>query len=202
MKSRRKLKYRELPSKYNKVEDLEKKVEKAIKKANERIKSVSKKYKGTTYMWAVNKLKSKLGSKYFKSGRIKLPKKLKTTELINVYKEIESFMNSKESTKSGIKEIQEKAKLTMKSDLFDGDISDKEVDAYYSMLEDKDFTSLLNKDFDASEFWVIMDEARTMGDSSEEFQQRVIDYVMEFQDYPDEVVRLQAKYLYDRYLKD
>lgn len=197
MKSRRKLKYRELPSKYNKVEDLEKKVEKAIKKANERIKSVSKKYKGTTYMWAVNKLQSKLGSKYFKSGRIKLPKKMKTTELINVYKEIESFMSSKESTKSGIKEIQEKAKLTMKNDLFEGDISDEDIDIYYSLLEDKDFTSLLDNDFGPSEFWVIIDDAIKYNDNQDEFIDRISTYL----DVSDESVRNKAIKIYNRYVK-
>lgn len=197
MKSRRKLKYRELPSKYNKVEDLEKKVEKAIKKANERIKSVYKKYKGTTYMWAVNKLQSKLGSKYFKSGRIKLPKKMKTTELINVYKEIESFMNSKESTKSGIKEIQEKAKITIKNEVFDGEVSDEDVEGYYRMFEDDDYTSFLGlTGLTPSEFWVIIDDAKKAGDSEESFLSRLEQYIT----IPDEYVRNLAIRIYNRYV--
>lgn len=197
MKSRRKLKYRELPSKYNKVEDLEKKVEKAIKKANERIKSVSKKYKGTTYMWAVNKLQSKLGSKYFKSGRIKLPKKMKTTELINVYKEIESFMSSKESTKSGIKEIQEKAKITIKTEVFDGEISDEDVEGYYRMFEDDDYTAFLKATgLTPSEFWVIIDEAKKAGDSEESFLSRLEQFIT----IPDEYVRNLAIRIYNRYV--
>lgn len=197
MKSRRKLKYRELPSKYNKVEDLEKKVEKAIKKANERIKSVSKKYKGTTYMWAVNKLQSKLGSKYFKGGRIKLPKKMKTTELINVYKEIESFMSSKESTKSGIKEIQEKAKITIKNEVFDGEVSDEDVEGYYRMFEDNDYNTFLGlTGLTPSEFWVIIDEAKKAGDSEESFLSRLEQYIT----IPDEYVRNLAIRIYNRYV--
>lgn len=202
MKSRRKLKYRELPSKYNKVEDLEKKVEKAIQKANERIKSVSRKYKGTTYMWAVNKLRSKVGNKYFRNNRIVLPKNVKETELIKLYKEIESFMKSKESTKTGIKEIQEKSKETIRTELLGDDITDLDIDAMYSMLEYKEFTSLLNKDFNASEFWVIMNDSRKANENREEFIQRVVDYITEFQDSPDEEIRRKAKYLYDEFLRD
>ena len=137
MKSRKKLKQRVLPSKQVKNRDFEKEVEKAVREANQRIKSVSKKYKGTTYMWAVNKLKTKVGSKYFRGNRVKLPKNIKRTDLLKVYKEVESFLSSKESTKSGIKEVQEKAKTTIKNELFDGEVTDDDVDVYYSMLEDK-----------------------------------------------------------------
>ena len=76
MRGIKKLKQRTLPSKVVKTEDFENKVEKAMREANQRIKSVSKKYKGTTYMWAVNKLQSKLGKRYFKNGRVVIPKKI------------------------------------------------------------------------------------------------------------------------------
>ena len=197
MKSRRKLKYRELPSKYNKVEDFEKKVEKTMREANQRIKSVSKKYKGTTYMWAVNKLQSKLGKRYFKNGRVVIPKKIKTNELLKVYKEIESFLSSKESTKTGIKSIQEKAKQTIKNELFEGEITSDDIDVYYSMLEDKDFNTLLNKDFTASEFWVTIDDSINAGDTEEDFYERLSQYPS----IKDENLRNKAKNLYDKYVR-
>lgn len=201
MRGRRKLKQRILPSKREK-RDIQKTVLKEVRKANERIKSVSKKYKGTTYMWAVNKLQSKVGSKFFRGGRIVLPKNVKETELIKLYKEIESFLSSKESTKTGIKEIQEKAKETIRTELFGDDITDLDIDAMYSMLEYKEFTSLLNKDFNASEFWVIMNDSREANENREEFTQRVVDYITEFQDSPDEEIRRKARYLYDKFLRD
>lgn len=197
MKNRLRAKKRQLPSKKVKDIDLERQVEKAIQKANERIKSVSKKHKGTTYMWAVNKLHSKVGNKYFRNNRIVLPKKVKTTELIKIYKEIESFMQSKESTKTGIKEIQEKAKQTIKNDLFRGEISSDDVDVYYSMLENKDFTSIINKDFTASEFWVTIDDSIEQNDSFEDFYERLSSYT----NIEDETLRRKAQNLYNKYIK-
>ena len=197
MRGRKKLKQRTLPSKVVKTEDFEKKVEKAMREANQRIKSVSKKYKGTTYMWAVNKLQSKLGKRYFKNGRVVIPKKIKTNELLKVHKEIESFLSSKESTKTGIKSIQEKAKQTIKNELFEGEITADEVDVYYSMLEDKDFNTLLNKDFTASEFWVTIDDSINAGDTEEDFYERLSQYPS----IKDENLRNKAKNLYDKYVR-
>lgn len=197
MKNRLRSKKRQLPSKKVKDIDLERQVEKAIQKANERIKSVSKKYKGTTYMWAVNKLHNKVGNKFFRNNRIVLPKKVKTTELIKIYKEIESFMKSKESTKTGIKEVQQKAKKTIKNELFDVEISEDDVDVYYSMLEDKDFNTLLNKDFTASEFWVTIDDSINDGDTEEDFYERLSQYPS----IKDENLRNKAKNLYNKYVK-
>ena len=197
MRGRKKLKQRTLPSKVVKTEDFEKKVEKAMREANQRIKSVSKKYKGTTYMWAVNKLQSKLGKRYFKNGRVVIPKKIKTNELLKVYKEIKSFLSSKESTKTGIKSIQEKAKQTIKNELFEGEITADDVDVYYSMLEDKDFNTLLNKDFTASEFWVTIDDSINAGDTEEDFYERLSQYPS----IKDENLRNKAKNLYDKYVR-
>lgn len=196
-RGRKKLKLRTLPSSKVKNVDLQKKVEKTIRKANERIKSVSRKYKGTTYMWAVNRLKTKVGSKYFRGNRLVLPKKLKQTELIKIYKEAESFLRSKESTKSGIKEIQESAKRTIKTDLFEGKVTDEDIDTYYSMLEDKDFTGTTNKDFDPSEFWHIIDYAIKEDLDEDSFVEMIQIHVMSF----DENVRQKAINLYNKYVK-
>lgn len=197
MKARRKLKQRPLPSSVIKTNDLEKKTMKAIQKANERIKSVSKKYKGTTYMWAVNKLKSKVGGRFFKNNRIVIPKNVKGNELLKVYKEIESFLSSKESTKTGIKQVQEKAKQTIKTDLFTGEVTQDDIDVYYSMLEDKDFTSMLDSDFSASEFWVVLDDTKEANDTLDEFQERLSYY----KDIKDETLRQKAINLYNKYIR-
>ena len=197
MKARRKLKQRPLPSSVIKTNDLEKKTRKVMQEANERIKSVSRKYKGTTYMWAVNKLKSKVGGRFFKNNRIVIPKNVKGNELLKVYKEIESFLTSKESTKTGIKEIQQKAKQTIKNDLFEGEISSDDIDVYYSMLEDKDFTSIINKDFTASEFWVTIDDSIEQNDSFDDFYERLSSYT----NIEDETLRRKAKNLYNKYVK-
>lgn len=197
MKARRKLKQRPLPSSVIKTNDLEKKTRKAMQEANERIKSVSRKYKGTTYMWAVNKLKSKVGGRFFKNNRIVIPKNVKGNELLKVYKEIESFLSSKESTKTGIKQVQEKAKQTIKTDLFTGEVTQDDIDVYYSMLEDKDFTSMLDSDFSASEFWVVLDDTKEANDTLDEFQERLSYY----KDIKDETLRQKAINLYNKYIR-
>ena len=197
MRGRKKLKQRTLPSKVVKTEDFENKVEKAMREANQRIKSVSKKYKGTTYMWAVNKLQSKLGKRFFKNGRVFIPKQTKRNDLLLIYKEIESFLRSKESTKSGIKAIQEKAKQTIKSELFDGDVTDEDVEGYYRMFEDDDYTAFLKATgLSPSEFWVIIDEAKKAGDSEDSFLSRLEQYITR----PDEYVRNLAIRIYNRYV--
>ena len=185
-----------LPSKINKNIDFEKKVEKAIQQTNKRIKSINKKYKGTTYTWSINKLKNKVGNKFFKNNRIKLPKRIKPVELIKLYKDIESFLSDKQSTKSGIKEVREKAKQIMKKDLFENDITDEEVDDYYSLLEDSDFTGFLDRDFGASEFWAVMDDAIKSNDSEDEFIERL--EIMK--DLSDENLRVKAERLYQKYV--
>lgn len=197
MKARRKLKQRPLPSSVIKTNDLEKKTRKALQEANERIKSVSRKYKGTTYMWAVNRLKTKVGGRFFKNNRIVIPKNVKGNELLKVYKEIESFLSSKESTKTGIKQVQEKAKQTIKTDLFEGEVTDDDIDVYYSMLEDKDFTSMLDRDFSASEFWVVLDDTKEANDTLDEFQERLSYY----KDIKDETLRQKAINLYNKYIR-
>lgn len=196
MKSRLKRKKMILPSKINKNIDFEKKVEKAIQQTNKRIKSINKKYKGTTYTWSINKLKNKVGNKFFKNNRIKLPKRIKPVELIKLYKDIESFLSDKQSTKSGIKEVREKAKQTMKKDLFENDITDEEVDDYYSLLEDSDFTGFLDRDFGASEFWAVIDDAIKSDDSEDEFIERL--EIMK--DLSDENLRVKAERLYQKYV--
>lgn len=198
MKARRKLKQRPLPSSVIKTNDLEKKTRKAMQEANERIKSVSRKYKGTTYMWAVNKLKSKVGGRFFKNNRIVIPKNVKGNELLKVYKEIESFLSSKESTKTGIKEIQAKAKETIKTDLFSGEVTDEDVDTYYSMFEDDDFNSFIKATgLDPSEFWIIIDEAIKEHDSVDSFLARLEQYTV----IPDESIRKKAINLYNKYVR-
>lgn len=197
MKSRLKRKKMILPSKINKNIDFEKKVEKAIQQTNKRIKSINKKYKGTTYTWAINKLKNKVGNKFFKNNRIIVPKKIKRNDLLLIFKAVESFLSSKESTKKGVKEIQEKAKQTIKNELFDGDVTDEDVEGYYRMFEDNDYTSFLRATgLSPSEFWVLIDDAKKAGDSLDSFISRLEQYVT----IPDEYVRNLAVRIYNKYV--
>lgn len=196
MRSRKKVKLRTLPSKVDKSKVLEKKVMKSVRLANERIKSINRKYKDTKYTWSINKLKN-LIPEYIKNERIQIPKKIKKSELIDIYKSVESFLKSKQSTKKGIKEVQEKAKDTISSQLFDNELDDETIDEYYSMLEDNDFANLIDKDFDASEFWIVIDDAISSNDTLDEF----LDRINMYKDVSDEYIRNKAIKLYDKYIK-
>lgn len=196
MKARKKVKLRTLPSKVDKSKILEKKVMKSVRLANERIKSINRKYKDTTYTWSINKLKN-LIPEYIKNERIQIPKKIKKSELIDIYKSVESFLNSKQSTKKGIKEVQEKAKDTISSQLFDNELDDETIDEYYSMLEDDDFTNLIDKDFDVSEFWIVIDDAISSNDTLDDF----LDRINMYKNVSDEYIRNKAIKLYDKYIK-
>lgn len=197
MRSRKKVKLRTLPSKVDKSKVLEKKVMKSVRLANERIKSINRKYKDTKYTWSINKLKN-LIPEYIKNERIQIPKKIKKkSELIDIYKSVESFLNSKQSTKKGIKEVQKKAKDTISSQLFDNELDDESIDEYYSMLEDDDFANLIDKDFDASEFWIVIDDAISSNDTLDEF----LDRINMYKNVSDEYIRNKAIKLYDKYIK-
>lgn len=199
MRSRVKVKKRTLPSKKDRTAELRRKVEKEVQRANQRIKSINKKYKGTTYTWSINKLKNKLDN-YVRKERVVIPKKITNTELIKIYKEVESFLNSKQSTKTGIRTVQEKAKTTIKQTFHadDSDVSDEDVDTYYKMFEDDAFNNFVYlTGITPSELMVIIDDAIRDGDTQDEFLDRLKMYTT----IADEEVRNAAIRLYEKYVK-
>ena len=172
MKARKKVKLRTLPSKVDKSKILEKKVMKSVRLANERIKSINRKYKDTKYTWSINKLKN-LIPEYIKNERIQIPKKIKEIELINIYKSVESFLKSKQSTKKGIKEVQNKTKETFSKnfkEFNEDEVTDEDVDAFYDLFVDPDYLSLCSSlGVDPSDFIYVFEDAKEMNDTLDEF---------------------------------
>ena len=199
MKKRIKLKQRTLPSKINKIESLERETKKTVAKVNERIKSIRRKYKTGKYTWSITNIKNML-PKFYKDNRIIIPKKAKEIELLNILKESRKFLESKASTKKGIEEIKERAKTTLKETVSDIDvnITNQDIDDYYSMFEDNDFNNFIKETgLTASEVWAIMDDAIRSGDSENNFINRLNTFI----NIQDEDIRYRAIRLYNKYVK-
>lgn len=199
MKKRIKLKQRTLPSKINKIESLERETKKTVAKVNERIKSIRKKYKTGKYTWSITNIKNML-PKFYKDNRVIIPKKAKEIELLNILKESKKFLESKASTKKGIEEIKQRAKTTLRETLSDIDvnITNQDIDDYYSMFEDNDFNNFIKETgLTASEVWAIMDDATRSGDSENNFINRLNTFI----NIQDEDIRNRAIRLYNKYVK-
>lgn len=199
MKKRIKLKQRSLPSKINKIESLERETKKTVAKVNERIKSIRKKYKTGKYTWSITNIKNML-PKFYKDNRVIIPKKAKEIELLNILKESKKFLESKAGTKKGIEEIKQRAKTTLKETLSDIDvnITNQDIDDYYSMFEDNDFNNFIKETgLTASEVWAIMDDAIRNGDSENNFINRLNTFI----NIQDEDIRNRAIRLYNKYIK-
>lgn len=199
MKKRIKLKQRSLPSKINKIESLERETKKTVAKVNERIKSIRRKYKTGKYTWSITNIKNML-PKFFRKNKVIIPQKPKEIELLNILKESKKFLESKASTKKGIEEIKQRAKTTLKETLSDIDvnITDQDVDDYYSMFEDNDFNNFIKETgLTASEVWAIMDDAVRSGDTEKDFINRLNTFI----NIQDEDIRKRAIRLYNKYVK-
>lgn len=198
MKKRRFIKTRQLPSKIDKRDELIKKTTKAVQQVNQRIKSIERKFKNNGN-WSVTKIKNRL-SKYFKSGKLKIPKNVKEIELIDILKESTNMLESKAGTKKGIKEIKERAKSTLKETLSgeDIDVTEEDINDYYSMFEDNDFISFLRMTgLTASELFAIIDDAIRAGDSENSFIKRLETFV----NIVDEDIRNKAIRIYNKYVR-
>lgn len=198
MKKRRFIKTRELPSKIDKKDELIKKTTKAVQQVNQRIKSIERKFKNNGN-WSVSKIKNRL-SKYFKSGKLKIPKNAKEVELINILKESTNMLESKASTKKGIREIKERAKSSLLETLSGEDITvtKDDINDYYSMFEDDNFNSFIKMSgLTASEVFAIIDDAIRAGDSESSFIKRLETFV----NIVDEDIRNKAIRLYNKYIR-
>lgn len=198
MKKRRFIKTRELPSKIDKKDELIKKTTKAVQQVNQRIKSIERKFKDNGN-WSITKIKNRL-SKYFKSGKLKIPKNAKEIELIDILKESTNMLESKAGTKKGIREIKERAKSSLLETLSteDIDVTKEDINDYYSMFEDDNYNSFIKMTgLTASEVFAIIDDAIRAGDSESSFIKRLETFV----NIVDEDIRNKAIRLYNKYVR-
>lgn len=176
-------------------------LKKLSKRANQRIVRLEREFGKDT--WATKKLRDKLATgplqAWSKTGRVKVNKSMTTTQMKATIKATQQFLNSKTSTKRGIKQVKKTTikQLAKSLGTDDEDLTNEEAEALYDMLSDDYVTDIL-KYIPASDFWALIEDAKEAGDSQESFISRISDYI-EFGNDVD--MRNKLIMIYEKYVK-
>lgn len=176
-------------------------LKKLSKRANQRIVRLEREFGKDT--WATKKLRDKLATEplqaWSKTGRVKVNKSMTTTQMKATIKATQQFLNSKTSTKRGIKQVKKTTikQLAKSLGTDDEDLTNEEAEALYDMLSDDYVTDIL-KYIPASDFWALIEDAKEVGDSQESFISRISDYI-EFGNDVD--MRNKLIMIYEKYVK-
>lgn len=176
-------------------------LKKLSKRANQRIVRLEREFGKDT--WATKKLRDKLEAEplqaWSKTGRVKVNKSMTTTQMKATIKATQQFLNSKTSTKRGIKQVKKTTikQLAKSLGTNDEDLTNEEAEALYDMLSDDYVTDIL-KYIPASDFWALIEDAKEAGDSQESFISRISDYI-EFGNDVD--MRNKLVMIYEKYVK-
>lgn len=176
-------------------------LKKLSKRANQRIVRLEREFGKDT--WATKKLRDKLEVEplqaWSKTGRVKVNKSMTVTQMKATIKATQQFLNSKTSTKRGIKQIKKTTikQLAKSLGTEEEDLTDEEAEALYDMLSDDYVTDIL-KYIPASNFWALIEDAKEAGDSQDSFISRISDYI-EFGNDVD--MRNKLIMIYEKYVK-
>lgn len=176
-------------------------LKKLSKRANQRIVRLEREFGKDT--WATKKLRDKLAAEplqaWTKTGRVKVNKSMTTTQMKATIKATQQFLNSKTSTKRGIKQVKKTTikQLAKSLGTDDEDLTNEEAEALYDMLSDDYVTDIL-KYIPASNFWALIEDAKEAVDSQESFISRISDYI-EFGNDVD--MRNKLIMIYEKYVK-
>lgn len=176
-------------------------LKKLSKRANQRIVRLEREFGKDT--WATKKLRDKLATEplqaWSKTGRVKVNKSMTTTQMKATIKATQQFLNSKTSTKRGIKQVKKTTikQLAKSLGTDDEDLTNEEAEALYDMLSDDYVTDIL-KYIPASDFWALIEDAKEAGDTQESFISRISDYI-EFGNDVD--MRNKLIMIYEKYVK-
>ena len=172
---------------------------KQVRETNARLSSLQRQYKTGT--WASKKLMNRLDTTnlkaWTKGGKVKISPSMSKTKLAAIHKATSQFLESKTSTKSGIKSVRNKTIESLKQSLsLDGKkVSDKDAEIMYDMLGNNDFDDIASQ-IDASALWSFIDYAKTSNQSSNQFVNLLSKYGMS----NDSDMREKAQNLYQRYV--
>lgn len=176
-------------------------LKKLSKRANQRIVRLEREFGKDT--WATKKLRDKLETEplqaWSKTGRVKVNKSMTITQMKATIKATQQFLNSKTSTKRGIKQVKKTTikQLAKSLGTDDEDLTNEEAEALYDMLSD-DYVIDILKYIPASDFWALIEDAKEAGDSQESFISRISDYI-EFGN--DVNMRNKLIMIYEKYIK-
>ena len=120
--------------------------------------------------------------KYNKRKRVKVTvnvKKLNPSQIRYYQKVFNTFLESKTSTSIGIKDKESKAREKLKqslSEITDEDISEQDVEDFYTLVEDNDFRHLADKIGD-SDIYILVNEAKSRDLDEEGFTNMLEQYM-------------------------
>lgn len=134
-----------------------------------------------------------------KSSIIKIRSERLNMAQVRYYRRtLEKFNKSKTSTTTGIAEVEEKARTSLKatlSDITDSDITDQDVEDFYSLFEDDDFAYFEEK-LGPSLLYILINEAKDKGWSEDTFVTTLERYITS----NVEETRIRARRLYKKFV--
>ena len=154
-------------------------LQKEIHKANQRITRIESRYGEDA--WAIHDLYGKLNMapKAITSfGQIRITKDMSQAQLNLVRRSIKEFLKSKTSTLTGIRETKNNIMSGLKKSLSatqDVELSDKEIQALFKLVDDKDTRDTVEK-IGASEMWKFLIDAREKKENKMDFLAKIKKY--------------------------
>lgn len=139
---------------------------------------------------------------YKRDRRAKLSvnvKNLNASQIRYYQKVFDSFLRSKTSSPIGIKEVRSKTEQKLKQslgELLDKEISEEDIDDFYTLVQDEDFRYIADKIGDSLEY-ILVEQIRTADGTEEDF----INLLSKFITVNTEELREKAKRLYNKYVK-
>ena len=178
------------------------KLAKDVKVANQRIQKLQARYGEDS--WAINQLYNKINTNKInaisrKTGGIRINKNMSDIELKAIQKATEEFLASeKTSTLRGIKKTIKNTKESLQATFGDEahNITDKEVNFLYDLVEDKDKRELTDQ-IGASETWAKLIQAKEQNLKLTEFKDLFKDDI----DINDKDVKEYLREIYYKYKK-
>lgn len=177
-------------------------LQKEIHKANQRITRIESRYGEGS--WAIHDLYGKLNmarKAITPFGQIRITRDMSQAQLNLVRRSVKEFLKSKTSTLTGIRETKNNIMDGLQRSLSstqDVNISDKEIEALFKLVEDKDTRGTVEK-IGASTLWKLMIDSKEKKDNKLDFLARVKEY---YNYTNDQDVKDDLKNFYNTYIKD
>lgn len=178
-------------------------LQKEIHKANQRITRIESRYGEGA--WAIRELYGKLDAPVAKAitpfGQIRITKDMSQAQLNLVRRSVKDFLKSKTSTLTGIRQTRNNIMSGLKQSLSateDIKLTDKEIEALFKLVEDKDTRGTVEK-IGASTMWKLLIDAREKKANKTDFLVKVKQY---YNYSNDQDVKSDLSDFYKKYIKD
>ena len=151
-------------------------------------------------MLAIVRRESKISYNKQKKEKIRVNVNELTASQIRYYQKVfDSFLKSKTSTPIGIREVRTKTEQKLKQslgELVDKEITDEDVDDFYTIVQDEDFRYIADKINDSLEY-ILIDQIKSSQGSEEDF----VNLLSKFMTVNTEELREKATRLYNKYVR-